>query len=169
MKLLAFSDSHGRTLEMIAAIEREQPEAVLHLGDCIGDAHELERVYPSTTIYRVRGNNDWSGEGVLQACVQPGGVPLLLTHGHRERVGLAGCGTLPAVVRQKGCVMGLFGHTHRPFLEFVDGILLCNPGSIRLPRGGSAAGYARLSIQKKQLCTVELLTEDGAVWRSLRL
>ena len=39
---------------MVAAIEREKPDAVIHLGDYTEDARELERIFPLLPIYRVR-------------------------------------------------------------------------------------------------------------------
>ena len=69
MKVLVFSDSHGRTLDMYDAIEREQPDAVLHLGDCYEDARDLQRSYPDLTVCGVAGNNDWGADAPSQAVV----------------------------------------------------------------------------------------------------
>ena len=44
---------------MAAAVEREKPDAVIHLGDYADDARELERLFPMLPVYRVRGNNDY--------------------------------------------------------------------------------------------------------------
>ena len=48
--------------------------------------------------------------------------------------------------------------------ERIDGVLVCNPGSISLPRGGPAS-YARLTIENAQLRAVTLLDEDGGLIR----
>lgn len=47
MKILVFSDSHGRTLDMYGLIETEAPDAVIHLGDHYEDACDLRRSYPN--------------------------------------------------------------------------------------------------------------------------
>ena len=41
MKVIVFSDSHGDLNHMIAAVEQEEPDLVLHLGDYWEDAREL--------------------------------------------------------------------------------------------------------------------------------
>ena len=46
MKIVVISDSHGRMLDVYDAVERECPDAVIHLGDCYEDACELRHSYP---------------------------------------------------------------------------------------------------------------------------
>ena len=50
MKVLVFSDSHGYNMSMAYAIEREKPDAVLHLGDHTDDADDIRRAFPALTI-----------------------------------------------------------------------------------------------------------------------
>ena len=59
MKVLIFADSHGYNMAMAFAVDREEPDAVIHLGDHAEDAREIERVFPAMPICRVRGNNDF--------------------------------------------------------------------------------------------------------------
>ena len=70
--------------------------------------------------------------------------------------------------REENCGLAFFGHTHRMYLERVHGVLVCNPGSISLPRGGPA-GYARLTVENGQPQSIELLDEDGALLRCERI
>ena len=74
MKVLVFSDSHGYNMSMAYAIEREKPDAVLHLGDHTDDADDIRRAFPALTIYHVRGNNDFDMDVPLFAVVTVGGV-----------------------------------------------------------------------------------------------
>lgn len=164
MNILVFADSHGRNIAMVAAIEREKPDAVIHLGDYTEDARELERIFPLLPIYRVRGNNDYDPEIALSAVITPDNVPIYITHGHKERVSMSGCGILPRVAVEEGCALALFGHTHRMMLDRVNGVTICNPGSISLPRGGPAS-YARLTIENSRLRAITLLEEDGGLIR----
>ena len=46
MKVLVFSDSHGYNMAMAYAIEREKPDAVIHLGDHTDDADDIRRAFP---------------------------------------------------------------------------------------------------------------------------
>lgn len=164
MNILVFADSHGRNISMAAAIDREKPDAVIHLGDYAADAREMGHIFPYTPIYSVRGNNDFGSDEPLNATITPGNLPIYITHGHMERVSMMTTGTLVARAREEGCSLALFGHTHRMTIERREGVLLCNPGSISLPRGGTA-GYARLTIENTKLCAITLLDEDGGMLR----
>ena len=49
-------------------------------------------------------------------------------------------------------------------LAWDSGVLVCNPGSISLPRGGPES-YARLTIEDGYPCGLALLDEDGGLLR----
>ena len=68
----------------------------------------------------------------------------------------------------EGCTLAFFGHTHRMMLERENGLWVCNPGSISLPRGGPAS-YARLTIENGQAELLELVDEDGSLLRKEKL
>ena len=159
MKILVFADSHGYNIAMAYATEREAPDAVLHLGDHAEDAHELSRVFPGLTVLGVRGNNDFDRDVPLFCVTTLGGVRMYLTHGHRERVH-SGCHLVAQRAREEGCGLAFFGHTHRMQVERDAGVLVCNPGSISLPRGGPAS-YARLTVENGAAQLLEILDEDG--------
>ena len=103
MKVLIFADSHGYNMAMAFAVDREEPDAVIHLGDHAEDAREIERVFPAMPICRVRGNNDFDPEVPLNAVVGERRVGMqsgqhqfatwrsgqLCTADHRERTGYA--------------------------------------------------------------------------------
>ena len=59
MKILVFSDSHGRLGAMMDAMERERPRRVFFLGDCYRDGEALRDAYPDVPMELVRGNCDW--------------------------------------------------------------------------------------------------------------
>lgn len=167
LKILVFSDSHGYTAGMIEIIDREQPDGLIHLGDCTEDVRELEAIYPALPVYYIRGNNDFDRDIALNAVITPGDVPVYMTHGHKEHVTMSACGLVPRIAQQEGCKLAFFGHTHQPVLENIDGVLVCNPGSISLPRNGIPS-YARLTITNNangQAGKLEVLREDGAVLR----
>ena len=58
MKILVFSDSHGVKEPMLAAIEEQKPDMVLHLGDYVRDAEAIAAYFPSLDLRYVRGNCD---------------------------------------------------------------------------------------------------------------
>lgn len=168
MKIVVFADSHGRNAGMFYVIEQEKPDAVIHLGDYAEDAQELARAYPMLPVYQVRGNNDYGADAPLYAAILPENVPLYLTHGHKERVSMLSPGNVPRRAREEQCVLAFYGHTHRALLQKLEGVWVCNPGSISLPRGGPAS-YARLTIEDGRARHLELLDEDGALLCTQRL
>ena len=83
MKILVFSDSHRSRGDMIEAIDEQQPDQVIHLGDLITDAEELTYVYPRLPICMVPGNCDgWTTEPVKKLITLQGKT-ILLSHGSR--------------------------------------------------------------------------------------
>lgn len=149
---------------MIAAIEREKPDRVFHLGDYAGDARELAYIYPSLPVCWVRGNNDFDPDVPWETAVSIGQTRIFLTHGHRERVYMLSGGMVAQRAREEGCALAFYGHTHRMELAWDSGVLVCNPGSISLPRGGPES-YARLTIEDGCPCGLALLDEDGGLLR----
>lgn len=134
---------------------------VLHLGDHTDDARELQSVFPRLTVCAVRGNNDYFDREVPEhAVVTPDGVRIFLTHGHQEQVYVREGKLVAQLAREEGCGLAFFGHTHRMYLKRVNGVLVCNPGSISLPRGGPAS-YGRLTVENGQPRLLELVNEDG--------
>ena len=111
MKIVVISDSHGRMLDVYDAVERECPDAVIHLGDCYEDACELRHSYPDLPVYAVLGNNDWGADVPLQSVVTMEGVRIYLTHGHRDGACFSSPGNVPAHAAEQDCQLALFGHT----------------------------------------------------------
>lgn len=114
---------------MLDLIRLHRPDMVFHLGDVSRDLEPLYLEWPELKVVSVPGNCDgWTGRP-LERIVEVEGVRLLLTHGHAYQV-KAGLGGLIAAAREQGVDAALFGHTHRPHCEQVDGLWLFNPGSV---------------------------------------
>lgn len=129
MKLLILSDSHGewRTLQRLT--EKERPDAVLHLGDHIGDAQKLSMVC-DPPVEAVPGNCDGLfPKGESSRILSYEGVRFFLTHGHVYRA-KSGTGILEQAGKRMGVDAVLFGHTHQALLHRTeDGLWLVNPGT----------------------------------------
>lgn len=131
MRILVFSDSHGRIGPMQEMMERYVPDAVFHLGDVVRDGERLAELYPRTPFHRVAGNCDWNTSGL-----EPEGVAflegktILYMHGHTQGV-KTGVGLAVKAARAIGADLLLFGHTHRSFCEEYDGLLAVNPGAVQ--------------------------------------
>lgn len=139
MKILVFSDSHGHTVPMQRALIKYQGryDYVFHLGDCCEDTKYIEKhIGPMPSLY-VAGNNDFTFSGnrdkfPYERTVELGGKKIFMCHGHLLRVKY-NMETLYSHVCAAGCSVALFGHTHSPVSKEMNGILLCNPGSIGVP------------------------------------
>ena len=108
------SDTHGlirpEALQALAGVD-----AILHAGDIGGD-HVLDALRAIAPVTFVRGNND-DDNGYEIARLSIAGRRFLLTHIFR-----------PELLQEPVDVI-VFGHSHRPHNEVIDGILLFNPGS----------------------------------------
>lgn len=135
LKILVFSDSHRSQSGMVQAIDEQQPDQVIHLGDLISDAEELSYFYPKLPIYMVPGNCDgWTTvPSVKQITLQ--GRSILLSHGHLWGV-KSGYEAAIAQARSAGADILLFGHTHQPLCQQLeDGLWVLNPGPSRSSYG----------------------------------
>jgi putative phosphoesterase len=129
--------------EALVIFEQSGVEAILHAGD-ISAAFvlaQLERIAP---VFAVRGNRDWIWLRHLPGCINLtfSGVPLVLTHGHGDlltylrnhlMIKLKGYQpelfVKPLFERHPEAKVVVFGHTHIPYNQWVNGRLFFNPGS----------------------------------------
>ena len=134
MKLLVFSDSHGKSREVSRMLRRAEksgkPDMALFAGDGLYDALDLR--YEGYIVQAVRGNCDLGAPPEIgeELTLPLGGAAVYLAHGHRHRV-KQGLGLLCARARETGAALAVYGHTHVQMLESRDGILLLNPGALR--------------------------------------
>lgn len=129
MRILVFSDSHGRVGPMQDMVETYGADAVFHLGDVARDGDQLAQLYPKLPFYRVAGNCDWSLQGTeLERVAYLEGKTVLYLHGHTRQV-KSGPRMAVQAAQELGAELLLFGHTHRPFCQRYDGLLAVNPGA----------------------------------------
>ena len=130
MKILVLSDSHGAVDAMRLAVEREQPDTVLFLGDCLHDAEGLQRSFAKLPVETVPGNCDWGSLDEPERLIELGGVRLLMMHGHTRNVKYDGTRAYYAA-KEMGADVLLYGHTHYPMVDYDGATYTMNPGSIR--------------------------------------
>lgn len=128
MKVIVFSDSHSDVLGMQKAVELEAPDVLIHLGDYFSDFLKLKREFPQLCCYGVAGNCD-KGQEPLSSVLQIDGISFFLTHGHRYHVKSGLISFYYAALEQKAHI-ALYGHTHIPQVDCINGLTLLNPGSI---------------------------------------
>lgn len=134
MKILVFSDSHGYLQNMVKAVNKNKDvQMIIHLGDIVGDALELQKKFPQYPLHYVRGNNDFGMEHPKEKILEIEGLKILLTHGHAygvkndyQRIISMGNSLKVNAV--------FFGHTHQREEFLSNRMLVLNPGSIGIPK-----------------------------------
>lgn len=179
MKFMIASDIHGSSYycqKMLEAWDREEGDKLVLLGDILyhGPRNDLPRDYApkevlallnerKSSILCVRGNCDTEvDQMVLQfpiladyAIFYVGDRMIYATHGHNFHKD-----ALPPL--QPGDIL-LHGHTHIPAWEPCgDNNLYLNPGSVSIPKEGSAHGYMILS--EKEILWKDL---EGNIYHTL--
>ena len=170
MKLMIASDIHG-DLEcaerLVAAYKESGAERLLLLGDVLyhGPRNDLPAGYApkgvisllnsiADEIICVRGNCDTEVDQMVldfpllsdYSYVLADGLCIFATHGHKY--------SLENPPKLKAGEVLLCGHTHIPANRRKDGYRYLNPGSVSIPKEGSAHGY--------------MILEDGLfTWKDL--
>lgn len=132
MKLLVFSDSHGRK-ELLDRMLSKEPacKEVIFLGDGIKEVDWAEDFYPDRHFTLVRGNNDWYSGESSEAYKYFDGVTVFACHGDSLNVRT----TLSYVYKKAagvGASLALYGHTHvaKIATDPSSGVTAVNPGAL---------------------------------------
>ena len=157
MKLMIASDIHGSSYycrKMIEAYRQEEADRLLLLGDLLyhGPRNNLPRDYnPKEVISMlneiknellcVRGNCDTEVDQMVldfpilaEYCLlELDGRTIFATHGHNFNPD-----NLP-MLKERDILLN--GHTHIPANQNMGTYTYMNPGSISIPKEGSAHGY----------------------------
>ena len=151
MKILVFADSHHFLSGMVQAIQEEQPDRVIHLGDFMNDAEELSWRFRTLPICMVPGNCDgWTTTPAIKRITLQG-TDILLSHGNLWGV-KSSYDTAIAKARESGVDILLFGHTHRPYCsQLEDGLWVLNPGASRSSYGIILLNDGRISCSLTKL------------------
>lgn len=145
------SDTHGvvhPALEQVFA----SVDHIVHAGD-IGGEHVLEALRALAPVTSVDGNNDdATGEEILRT--ELGTLRVLLTHILPRPQKLAA--RVIASLREQPADVVVFGHSHLPHHEVVDGVRYFNPAS---------AGPRRFNFP----VSVGLFEKKGRNWSALHI
>ncbi len=128
-KLIILSDSHGDADSIRRVLAQEKTiGAVIYLGDGIRDMEAAMEDHPGLRYYLVGGNCDFHSFYPREALAPFEKSILYYTHGHIHGVKYD-VTTLARAAKARGAKIALFGHTHKPLLQELEGITLFNPGS----------------------------------------
>lgn len=156
MRILIVSDTHGRHGKFDIALENEKPvDAVFHLGD-FQDEEEYFEIFSDCPVYMVAGNNDFYSDLPFEREVSFAGKRIFMAHGHGQYVH-AGTRRIVEEGKRRGVDIIMFGHTHTPYLDEEEGILVLNPGSLTYPRQANhRASYILMEIDECGNVNVEI-------------
>jgi uncharacterized protein len=133
------SDTHGLLRpEALAALRGS--DYIVHAGD-IGDEGILRSLEAIAPVTAVRGNTDydaWSARIPRTAVLDVDGVRIYVVHD------IAHLDIDPPAA---GVDVVVSGHSHRPGIEYRDGVMYLNPGSAGPRRFDLPVTIARLTIK----------------------
>lgn len=148
MKILIVSDTHRKNDNYFKLVERVHPDMVIHCGDSEGSEYALSQA-AGCPVQIVMGNNDFFCDLPRELEFTIEGLRIWVTHGHNYYVSM-NLETIKSEARHRGVDVVMFGHTHRPYLEEADDLVVLNPGSLSYPRQeGRRATYAMMEIDKQ--------------------
>ena len=135
MKILVVSDTHRKDDNLKLVLSEECPlDMLIHLGDAEGSEHFIpDWVNPECLMEMVLGNNDFFSRLDREREIDIAGHKAFITHGHYYGVSMGPEGLVDEA-KSRGCDIAMYGHTHRPFLDVIDGVTVLNPGSLSYPR-----------------------------------
>lgn len=142
MKILVVSDTHGNHITPVKVLEETGADMLIHLGDEINDALVMETI-AGIPVIKVPGNCDLRATEPRELLETISGKKLFITHGDLYRV-KNGLQRLVERAKELKASVVLFGHTHNPLIQNLDGVLLINPGT--LMAGSDSKSYAILTV-----------------------
>lgn len=132
-RILIFSDTHGNTSRCMDIINNmgNKIDAVIHAGDYVRDAEDIESVYDNIPIHYVCGNCDIFSNAQNDLVLEIGGAVIFVTHGHMYNVkNEIRYRTLTEKAKSVDADLCIFGHTHIPYTDFEGKLTILNPGSL---------------------------------------
>lgn len=148
MRLVVFSDTHGRVQLLPQCVRRTSPDILVHLGDHFRDADMLSREFPEIPLYVLPGNCDFMSRAEPDTLeFFAGQVKVFATHGHRYGVK----STMDSLLNSahfSGAQLVLYGHTHAARIDYVSGMTVVNPGSSGL---GGEPSFAQIDVREDKI------------------
>lgn len=150
MKIGVLADTHGILNSAILELF-EGVDAIFHAGD-VGTDKVLSKLKNIAPVMAVRGNMDsppFSYDLPAYRVSRIEEKNVLITH----RVGnpMNPCQKLLERLQQVRPVAVIYGHTHHPFNEWINGVLFFNPGSAGQKRHGHPLSVGFLESESDEL------------------
>jgi uncharacterized protein len=143
MRIGVISDTHGLMRpEALRALQGA--EHILHAGD-VGDPAILDALRAIAPVTAIRGNIDEGGPCShlpSTELVELGGRSIFMLHDVKK---------IDLNPEAAGIAAVVFGHSHKPFLEWRRGLLFLNPGSAGPRRFELPVTFAWLKIEANEV------------------
>ena len=153
MRIVVFSDTHGRYSAMEEIVERNlNADMFVFLGDGEREFDNITALYPKLDFRHVSGNCDYASFAPDMIIIGAENVRILATHGHRFGVKISN-EYLKKLAVENNCKVVLFGHTHERYENYENGIYFLNPGSASCPRDGKKPSYGYIDITPAGIVT----------------
>ena len=158
MRIAVLSDTHlrvGKSLPRYVWEQLTQIDLILHAGDLthIGLLEELSYIAP---VRAVRGNcDDWDASLPSRDVIECETYRIGLIHGDSGK-GKSTPDRAYLAFKDSPVNLIVFGHSHVPFMEWREGILMFNPGSPTDKRRELQYSFGILNIQQGQLSAKHL-------------
>ncbi|MEI8355155.1 MAG: metallophosphoesterase [Deltaproteobacteria bacterium] len=144
MKLAILSDTHGNYPLAVKALESlDSPDYIIHLGDTSDDAEMIELAL-GREIIKLSGNCDMAKKYPELIITMIDGNKCLLSHGDQFMV-KNGLNLIQRRAKREEADLVLYGHTHRPVVQNLNGVLYINPGE--MGKNSRLQSFALLSIE----------------------
>lgn len=129
MKILVISDTH-RQINSVLNVMRSIPDItnVIHLGDMVRDADDIQEYFPDKIYHKIQGNNDMLSFAKPDMLLNLCGHNIFATHGHGYGV-KGSYVNLAGKASALGCDIAVFGHTHNFVDEVICGVRCLNPSN----------------------------------------
>lgn len=132
-KILIVSDTHRKNENYLEIIKKCGPfDKVIHCGDVEGSEFTICEA-AGCPVEMVMGNNDFFSNLPREKEFSLGKYKVWLTHGHNYYVSMDNQ-TIKKEARARGMDIVMYGHSHRPIVDYDNEIIAINPGSLTYPR-----------------------------------
>ncbi len=152
MKIALVSDSHGNKKGIDELFLRGGFDYLFFLGDGLGDLGSYAYL---DNVFVVSGNCDFFSSEPNEKVVELGKTKFFVTHGNKYGVKYS-LESLVSRAKEVGAKVVCFGHTHKVFMEEIDGILFLNPGSFKRCDGVSSGTILEIDGDKYSVSTIRV-------------
>lgn len=143
MKIGVISDTHGLLRAEVLAM-LSGADHIIHAGD-IGSPELVPRLQAVAPTTAIRGNVDtgaWADLYPSETTIELGGWSICVVHDVQE---------LDIDPAKTGTDLVVSGHSHRPRIETIDGVLYLNPGSVGPRRFKLPISMATLELSEDNM------------------